>query len=195
MTKQPAPAHLGAPSPIKQNWTAIVFMIALLLASGLTASVVGYRIKQADRYRKAELLQAYSELGGSREKLVNIEQTLLGTPLSQAKLTFLSVYEVNERSRAFGMYRWMEFSTPETVKKVITALNDIEARDAARIVEASWSAFAESSANETATHPDQRPVNPKAARISKKYDRYVARDVETKLFQYLSSHRGEVLGP
>ncbi len=194
MAKHSSHANTSSPSPLRENWTALVFMIALLLASGLTASVVGYRIKQADRHRKAQLVEAYSELGGSREKLVNIEQTLLGSQPSHEKLTFLAAYEVNERSRAFGMYRWMEFSTPETVKKVVTALDNIEARDAARIVEASWSAFVESGVKELATHPDQRPVNPKAARISKKYDRYVARDVETKLFQYLSAHQAEVLG-
>lgn len=194
MAKPSSHVNASSPSPLRENWTALVFMVALLLASGLTASIVGYRIKQADRHRKAQLLEAYSSLGGSREKLVNIEQTLLGSQLSRAKLTFLAAYEVNERSRAFGMYRWMEFSTPETVKQVVTALDEIEARDAARIVEASWSAIAESGFGATGTHPDQKPVNPKAARISKKYDRYVAREVETKLFQFLSAHQAEVLG-
>jgi hypothetical protein len=35
-------------------------------------------------------------------------------------------------------------------------------------------------------------MNAKAARISKKYSRYAARDVETKLFKYYSDHRAEL---
>jgi len=188
----PSPAA-HTPSPIRENWTAVVFMIALLLASGLTASIVGYRIKQADRDRKAQLFRAYEAIGGDRERLVNLEQTLLGTPLSHERETFLAVYEVNERSRAFGLYRWMEFSKPETIEKAVAALDEINAHDPARVVEASLTAIREGPPAPTATHPDQTPVNPKAARISKKYDRYVARDVETKLFIYLNAHRPQVL--
>jgi hypothetical protein len=170
-------------------------MIALLLASAITASVAGYRIKAADKDRKAQLYQAYEGLGGSRERLVNIEQTLLATQMNPERTTFLAVYEINERARAFGLYRTLEFAKSPNVTTTISALDAIGSTDPARILEASWNALQENPATANLPHPDQGPVNPKAARISKQYSRYAARDVETKLFKYYVDHKAEITAP
>ncbi len=170
-------------------------MLALLLASAITASVAGYRIKAADKDRKAQLYQAYAALGGSRDRLVNIEQTLLSTPMSHEKTTFLAVYEINERTRAFGLYRTLEFAKSPNVTTTIAALDTIGSNDPARIVEVSWKALQEDPATASLSHPDQGPVNPKAARLSKQYSRYAARDVETKLFKYYVDHKGAIRAP
>ena len=191
----PASNEARAPYPIRENRSAIVFMIILLLASAVTASVAGYRIKAADKDRKAQLFQAYEKLGGSRERLVNIEQTLLSTPMGPEKTTFLAVYEINERSRAFGLYRTLEFSKAPNVATTISALDAIGSSDPARILEASWGALQENPATANLPHPDQGPVNPKAARISKQYSRYAARDVETKLFKYYVDHKAQITAP
>lgn len=180
-------------SPIRENWTAIVFMIVLLLASGITASVAGYRIKLADKDRKAQLYQAYEALGGTRERLGNIEQSMLTTQFSPAKTTFLAVYETNERSRSFGLYRVLEFAKDPNVTTIIASLDQIGSTDPARIVEESWKAMRENPATAQLSHPDQGPMNPKAARISKKYSRHAARDVETKLFKFFTDHKSEIL--
>lgn len=182
-------------SPLRENWSAIVFMIVLLLASGITASVAGYRIKIADKERKAQLFQAYEALGGTRERLINIEQSMLMTPTSPVRTTFLAVYETNERARSFGLYRTLEFAKEPNVATVIASLDQIGSTDPARIVEETWKAMQENPATARLTHPDQGPMNPKAARISKKYSRYAARDVETKLFKYYSDHRSEITAP
>lgn len=180
-------------SPIRENWTAIVFMIVLLLASGVTASVAGYRIKLADKDRKAQLFQAYEALGGTRERLSNVEQSMLATQFSPAKTTFLAVYETNERSRSFGLYRVLEFAKDPNVATIIASLDQIGSTDPARIVEESWKAMRETQATAHLSHPDQGPMNPKAARISKKYSRHAARDVETKLFKFFTDHKSEIL--
>ena len=182
-------------SPLRENWGAVIFMIILLLASGITASVAGYRIKAADKDRKAQLYQAYEGLGGNRERLVNIEQTLLATPMNPEKTTFLAVYEINERARAFGLYRALEFAKGPNVTTTIAALDTIGSTDPARILEASWNALQENPATAHLSHPDQGPVNPKAARISKQYSRYAARDVETKLFKYYVDHKAQITAP
>jgi len=181
-------------SPIKENWSAIVFMIVLLLASGVTASVAGYRIKIADKDRKAQLFQAYEALGGTRERLINIEQSMLASPNSRTKTTFLAVYETNERARSFGLYRTLEFAKAPHVATTIAALDHIGSADPARIIEETWKAMQENPATAQLDHPDQGPVNPKAARISKKYSRHAARDVETKLFKFFADHKGELAG-
>lgn len=180
-------------SPIRENWTAIVFMVVLLLASGITASVAGYRIKLADKDRKAQLFQAYEALGGTRERLGNIEQSMLTSQFPPAKTTFLAVYETNERSRSFGLYRVLEFAKDPHVATIIASLDQIGSTDPARIVEESWKAMRENPATAHLSHPDQGPMNPKAARISKKYSRYAARDVETKLFKFFTDHKSDIL--
>jgi len=45
-------------SPLRENWLGSLFMVLLLIVSGATATVVGYKIKSADRQRKADLLAA-----------------------------------------------------------------------------------------------------------------------------------------
>ena len=191
----PASTEVTKVSPLRENRPAIVFMIVLLLVSAVTASVAGYRIKAADKDRKAQLYKVYERLGGSRERLVNIEQTLLATQMSPEKTTFLAVYEINERSRAFGLYRTLEFAKAPNVATTVAALDAIGSSDPARILEASWTALQENPATADLPHPDQGPVNPKAARISKQYSRYAARDVETKLFKYYVDHKAEITSP
>ena len=184
--------HPKGSSPLRDNWSGIVFMIILLLASGITASVAGYRIKVADKDRKAQLFKAYEALGGTRERLINVEQSMLTTPSSPVATTFLAAYETNERARSFGLYRILEFAKSPNVGTIIASLDQIGATDPARIVEETWKAIQENPATAQLSHPDQGPMNPKAARISKKYSRHAARDVETKLFKYYSDHRAEI---
>jgi hypothetical protein len=179
-------------SPLRDNLTAMIFMAFLLLMSAVTASVAGYRIKMADKDRKAQLYAAYEGMGGSRERLVNIAQSLIASATSPAQTTFLAAYEINERSRAFGLYRTLEFSKPENVTKMIAALEEIGATDHAHIVKDAWTARQEDPATANLTHPDDGPVNAKSARIAKQYTRRSARDVETKLFKFYADHKGEL---
>lgn len=179
-------------SPLRDNWKAISFMTLLLLASGVTASVFGYRVKMATLDRRAQLFQAYESLGGTRQMLIDPRTTLTSPSRSAAANTFLVTYETNERGRSLGLYIEMQASTPALTKSAIAALKEIGATDASLVVENSWAAFEEMPSTFNPENPTAVPVNAKAARIAKKYDRYVARDVDAKLYKFLVDHRGEI---
>ena len=168
------------------------FMTLLLLASGVTASVFGYRVKMATLDRRGQLYHAYESLGGTRQMLIDPRTTLTAATRSAAANTFLSAYETNERGRSLGLYIEMQASTPATTTGAIAALKEIGATDASLVVENSWSAFQELPSTFNPDNPTAVPVNAKAARLSKKYDRYVARDVDAKLYRFLVDHRSEI---
>jgi hypothetical protein len=178
--------------PLRDNWVAVVFMISLLVIAGVTASIAGYRIKAADKDRKAQLLRAYEQLGGSRDILIIPEQTINQAPSDSEASTFIAAYEVNERSRALGLYRYMEGVAPASVPSTIKALDTIGANDPARVLENSWKAFEEQPTHSAIPSKNAPLANPQAARLAKKYDRYMARDVETKLFKYFVDHREQI---
>lgn len=178
-------------SPLRDNLSAMVFMVVLLLMSAITASVAGYRIKMADKDRKAQLYAAYEGLGGTRERLVNIEQSMIASATNPVRATFIAVYEINERTRAFGLYRVLEFAKEENISKIIAGLQEIGATDHARIVKDAWAARQEDPSTANLQHPDQGPMNPKAARIAKQYTRRSARDVEAKLFKFYADNKRE----
>ena len=117
---------------------------------------------------------------------------MIASATSPARTTFLAAYEINERSRAFGLYRTLEFTKPENVTKMISALEEIGAIDHAKIVQETWTARQEDPATANLPHPDQGPVNAKAARISKQYTRRSARDVEAKLFKFYDDHKEQL---
>lgn len=190
MNDAPSP-KLSPSSPLRDNIWAMLFMAVLLLLSAATATVAGYRIKMADKDRKAQLYAAYERLGGTRQRLVNIEQSMISSATSPTRGTFLASYEINERSRAFGLYRVLEFAKPDAIAKTIAALEEIGATDHAKIVRDAWDARQEDPATANLQHPDQGPMSPKAARIAKLYTRRSARDVETKLFKFYVDHKSD----
>ncbi len=180
--------------PLRENWAAVVFMLALLLIAGVTASVAGYRIKLADKDRKDQLMKTYQALGGTNDILITPERTANTAQIGTARYTFLAAYEINVRARAYGLYRCLEAFKPSDVAPTIQALDTIGATDPARVVENSWRAFEENPTHSATPSPVGPLANPMAARLAKKYDRYMARDVETKLFKYLSDHGSEITG-
>lgn len=179
--------------PLRDNWIAVIFMLGLLVVAGVTASVAGYRIKLADKDRKAQLLQVYEKLGGSRDILLIPEKSINQAQPDSDTYTFIAAYEINERSRAYGLYRTMEGVAPASVPGTIKALDTIGAKDPARVLENSWKAFEEQPTHSAIPSNTAPLANPKAARLAKKYDRYMARDVETNLFKYYEDHRDQIL--
>ena len=164
-------------------------MIFLLVISGITASVVGYRVKSADIDRKAQLLRAYESLGGSFEKAHSLGNTIDAETLRPEQQTFIRAYEMNCRARAHGLYRVLETSTPADLDEMIASLFTIEATESARSSQDAWRAFQE----RVSAEPVVKNMNPKAARFARQYDRYLARDTEVKIFTYLRNHRSAIL--
>jgi hypothetical protein len=166
-------------------------MMSLLIVSGATASVVGYKVKTADRDRKAQLLAAYERNGGSFEGLMTRTATRVPENDTSTRSVFLATYEINERARKMGLYSTLEPLPPYVVERALTGLEQIDSKDSYFALKETWEALLEDRKASTATE-SSNAVNPKAARLSKRYDRHHARDVEVKLFKFFVDHRAEI---
>jgi hypothetical protein len=166
-------------------------MAFLLIVSAVTASVVGFRVKQADLDRKAEELAVYTRLGGSFEKANTPGFSLYQEGASLPRNTFLLAYEVNWRARTFGLYRVLETTPAPIMEETIKSLFAINATEAAHSTEDAWRAFQRPMPG-TDDGSRRKNMNPEAARYARQYDRYLARDTEVKLFTYLREQRDKI---
>lgn len=173
-------------SPLRENWLGSLFMVLLLIVSGATATVVGYKIKSADRQRKADLLAAYESLGGSFAKSLTLTETVFSPSLNEQQQLFVATYELNERARKIGLYQVLETMQPQEVEAAIKGLLLMDSKEGGLSLRDAWMAYQESGSAGKA-------MNPTAARFAKQYDRYIARDTETKLYKYLVDHQGEIV--
>jgi hypothetical protein len=160
-------------------------MAFLLVVSGVTASVVGYRVKSADLDRKAQLLKIYESYGGSFEKAHSLGSTLIAPTRSATENTFIAAYEVNCRARAHGLYRVLETTPPAVMQQMVQSLFAIDATEAAHSTEDALRAYQSPLPAQGETSGVKPSSSPKAIRFAKQYDRYLARDTEVKLFRYV----------
>jgi hypothetical protein len=189
---QTSPSSVSSPhAPIREQRAAILFMIFLLVVSGLTATIVGYRVKSADIERKAELLAVYESLGGTFEKANTPGTTLVSGSSNPDQTTFILAYEVNSRARTHGLYRVLETTPAAIMEQAIKGLYAISASESAHTTEDAWRALQEPVGPPGAV----KNMNPKAARFARQYDRYLARDTEVKLFTFLRDHGTSIRGP
>lgn len=184
--------HAQATTLTEQK-ASVIFMLFLLIVSAVTASVVGFRVKQADLSRKAAELEVYSRLGGSFEKANTLGSSLYQEGALPERNTFVLAYEVNWRARTFGLYRVLETTPAPIMEQTIKSLFTIGATEAAHSTEDAWRAFQQPMPG-TEDGTRRKNMNPEASRYSKRYDRYLARDTEVKLFTYLRDHR-QVIAP
>lgn len=182
MTGPTTPAHTQPREPIIEQRLSIIFMLLLLVVSGLTATVVGYRVKSADIDRKAQLLKHYETLGGSYQLAHQLGTSVLKLDSPTSDRRFIAVYQLNCRARAVGLYQVIETTPATELDEAIAGLYDINANDGARTLEDAWREFRTS---KEATSSQLKGVNAKALRFAKQYDRYLARDTEVKLFRAL----------
>ena len=172
-------------SPIRENWLGMVFLAVLLIASAVTATVVGYKVKSADRQRKADLLSAYESLGGSFERSLTLGQTLYSPSLTDEQKIFVTTYEVNERARKLGLYPVVEKTDPQVLDVAQGGLIAIGAKEGGLTLKDTLIAY-----RELPTKPNT--LNPAAARFARQYDRYLARDTEVKLYKYFVDNRAAI---
>jgi hypothetical protein len=198
-------------SPIRENARAVAFLLGLLIVAGVTATIVGYRVKSADWERKAQLLTTYERLGGSFKTLMTPGVSLLapqqGGPqdgsqrvFTEPQRGFVAVYELNQRAREYGLINVLETTNKESLDRAVSTLSEIGASEAARTVSDARSALTEpvaadglpmavskgSSGSQSA--PTTAAPRAKAQRFAKQYGRPMARETEVKLYGYLSSH-------
>jgi hypothetical protein len=189
-TSPPPLSSSTSHAPLREQKAAVLFMLFLLVVSGLTATVVGYRVKSADIERKAKLLATYESLGGSFEKANTPGSTIVSSALHPDQAIFILAYEVNSRARTHGLYRVIETAPAPVMEQTIKSLYAIHATESAHTTEDAWRAFQEPVGPEGAI----KNMNPKAARFARQYDRYLARDTEVKLFTFLRDHSAAITG-
>ncbi|MFN4895891.1 MAG: hypothetical protein ACK5HO_08890 [Pseudomonadota bacterium] len=185
----------GLRAPLREQRASVMFMLFLLIISGVTATVVGYRVKSADLDRKAQLLKLYESYGGSFEKAHALDTSLVAASRTPEQNTFLAAYEINCRSRARGLYRVLEATPPDVMQQMIQSLFAIEATEAARSTQDAWNAYRTPPLSEGAAAGIRPNSNPKAIRFAKQYDRYIARDTEVKIFRYVQGWRPSGTNP
>lgn len=178
---------------LAEQKASVIFMAFLLIVSAVTASVVGFRVKQADLDRKAQLLEVYTKLGGNFAQANTLGFSLYQEGARPERNTFALVYEVNWRARQFGLYRVLENTSGPIMEQTIKSLFAVDATEAAHSTEDAWQAFQKPMPG-TEDGSRQKNMNPEAARYARQYDRYLARDTEVKLFSYLRDHSASIKG-
>jgi hypothetical protein len=176
---------------IAEQKASIIFMAFLLIVSAVTASIVGFRVKQADLDRKAQELETYTRLGGSFERANTLGFSLYQEGAPTQRNTFALAYEVNWRARTHGLYRVLETTPAPIMEETIKSLFAINATEAAHSTADAWRAFQRPMPG-TEDGSRRKNVNPEAARYARQYDRYLARDTEVKLFTYLRDQRDKI---
>jgi hypothetical protein len=181
-TTSTPPSKAPSQKPLVEQRLSIIFMLLLLVVSGVTATVVGYRVKSADIDRKSQLLKHYETLGGSYQLAHQLGTSVFKLDTPQADRRFVAIYQLNCRARAVGLYQVLETTPDAEIDEAIAGLYDIKATEGARSLEDAWREFRSSRGHSSSP---KEGVNPKALRFAKQYDRYLARDAEVKLFRAL----------
>jgi hypothetical protein len=146
-----------------------LLLLGLLLVAGITASVVGFRIKSADMEKKSELQRTYLAAGGIPEQPL-LKKAADGPLPSNAATTFVLAYELNQHIRGFGLATLLKGLPKSAWPQIVSALRTIDAPDAAFLIEDALAA-AESQ-------------SPDAATKARRYSSKVARYVESKIFRF-----------
>ena len=187
------------PENFKMKIASFLSLVTLLFIAGLTASVVGYQVKKAEWDRTAILMSTYESLGGTRAMLTDPRQSLTLTPSAMAapnseRVAFATAFEVNERVRAYGLYRTLENTPVEHAASLASAMDAVGATEAANLVRQARAALsttkspAAGSSGTSNTTADLKPISAEAARLSKRYDRGLARATQLALFRFMHEH-------
>jgi len=182
---EPSPATARPSSALKDNMASIAFMATLLLVSAVTATVVGYKVKTADRQRDADLLAAYNSLRPAAVGAVAAESPVFSPSLPKEQQYFVSVYETNQAAMQRYLYSALEQMPPAEIEAAIEGALVMGAKDASMTLREVAEALKEKSG-------PSGSMNLTAARLAKRYDRSLARDTETKLYKYLADNRARI---
>ncbi len=184
MTSAPEPSiePTRPSSALKDNLASIAFMATLLLVSAVTATIVGYKIKTADRQRDGELLAAYDALRPAPLVQETSEPPVFSPTLSKEQQAFVSVFEINQAAMQRYLYSALEQMPPAEIEAAIEGSLIMGAKEASMTLREISEALKDKSGANGA-------MNLTAARLAKRYDRSLARDTETKLYKYLTDNR------
>lgn len=130
-------------SPLYEQRGSIIFMLFLLVVSGITATVVGYRVKSADMLRKNELLDTYQALGGTFADSLKLDTSLsFSDRFNDKQKVFITVFETNVRTRLHGFPNVLETIDRRLAPLAIRNLFEINATEAAKSFRDAWDSYA-----------------------------------------------------
>ncbi len=186
----------GASSANTESRLGFLFGVLLLIVAGSTATYVGYKVKTAQQTRKAAVSLAFSALAGDpstisdSSKVITLPSSVSTT--DPAPRNFVSVYQLNEWVRTWGLGRTLQALDPTVVVDALRGLEAIGASEAFHATEESWALMHDEGVPSPSLAPPSQKESAKAARIARRYDRSFIRDVEAKLYRYLVEHRGKI---
>ncbi len=174
--------------------------IILLVVAGGTATAVGFKVKQAQIVRQAELKETFYMLAGSPGEIQNASKVI---PLKVAEVpeqrTFIAAYQLNEWVRKIGLFRTLQELEPKAVVDALQSLSTLGATEVYNATLETWALLHDVDEERVRTappslEPPTQPNSSKARRIARRYDRSFMRDVETKLYHYLHQHSVAITG-
>jgi len=174
--------------------------IILLVVAGGTATAVGFKVKQAQIVRQAELKNTFYSLVGSPREIENASKVI---PLKVAEVpeqrTFIAAYQLNEWVRKIGLFRTLQELEPKAVVDALQSLSTLGATEVYNTTLETWALLHDVDEESARTappslEPPTQPNSSKARRIARRYDRSFMRDVETKLYHYLHQHSVKITG-
>jgi hypothetical protein len=161
--------HTPSAQTRRETVIGSLLLLGLLLIAGITASVVGFRVKSADMEKKSDLQRTYLAAGGVPEQPL-LQKAADGPLTAGSSTTFVLAYELNQHIRGFGLSTLVASLPKSAWPQITAALKTIDAPDAAALVEDALSAAEQQS--------------PDATKKSRLYTSKVARYVESKIFRF-----------
>jgi hypothetical protein len=186
----------GASSANTESRLGFLFGVLLLIIAGSTATYVGYKVKTAQQTRKAAVASAFAALAGvpssitDSSKVIPLPSSTSAT--DPARRNFVSVYQLNEWVRTWGLGRSLQALDPTVVVDALRGLEAIGASEAFHATEESWALMHDEGVPSPSSAPPTQRESARAARIARRYDRSFIRDVEAKLYRYLEEHKGAI---
>ena len=208
----------GAQPASSATWESrfgFLFGIILLVVAGGTATTVGYKVKQAQIVRQAELKNTFYTLTGAPREIENAAKVIplkvRETSVSGGDIrggsagevpeqrTFIAAYQLNEWVRKIGLFRTLQELEPRAVIDALQSLSTLGATEVYNTTLETWALLhdVDEALLRTAPpslDPPTQPNSSKARRIARRYDRSFMRDVETKLYHYLHQHSVAITG-
>lgn len=212
-TLQPSAQPTG--SATWESRFGFLFGIILLVVAGGTATTVGFKVKQAQIVRQADLKNTFYTLAGAPGEIENAAKVIplkvtgasvVGSPVngdSAAEVpeqrTFIAAYQLNEWVRKIGLFRTLQELEPKAVVDALQSLSTLGATEVYNTTLETWALLhdvdeAVLRSAPPSLEPPTQPNSSKARRIARRYDRSFMRDVETKLYHYLHQHSVAITG-
>ena len=183
----------GASSANRDSRIGFLFGIVLLIIAGFTATFVGFKVKNAEITRTAELMKTFNTLVGDRSKVVDPSKVLSMPGANAEQKVFISAYQLNKWVQSFGLARTLEQLDPVAVVASIEALETIQATEVFKTARETWQLMHAEGSPPLSTETPLKATNQTALRIARRYDRSFSREVAAKLFQYLDTHRDRIV--